>query len=520
MISAFMQRLRRERRPRLREGVRRARESMIDRFVAEWPRTHMGLAAGLAAFGGIFLLSFPVAAVWLLSRLPARLAGAVGPADWAIAAGTLLFAVLACLVTWQIARLRLSPPGTEVLEDGEAPRLFDAVDELCGLLGSAPVHRIVVTRRYEVELVRTPRSGFPLAFTNTLAIGLLVLLTLEPTHLRVLVARRIGQLAAGRHTPSGWLYILLQLWPQYRQHAGSAPAPLGWLLRAFFYGYVPLLRRLSRRAARQAELDADTRVLGVIDDQDVARALVNASVRERFLRDVFWPRLQPQHPATPQPRVLPYASMTNAVRGLEPAEWGRWLQRVMSGEHEPRTAQASLGERLDGIGYTAPPAPVVLAESAAHHYLGTSLTALIRRMDSRWFRGIMPLWNERYGQRQRAMQLIGALSARAGKGRLSVREAHAYAALAERLLPVSRISEVYRQLLSMGLSDADLNLRIGRHLLARGDEQGVVALGRIPPEDRARARAAARLLARYHTERGRPEAASRCLRQVLAGQPS
>jgi Tfp pilus assembly protein PilF len=88
--------------------------------------------------------------------------------------------------------------------------------------------------------------------------------------------------------------------------------------------------------------------------------------------------------------------------------------------------------------------------------------------------------------------------------------------LAERLFPASQAVAVYRQLLSLNVPDADLNLRIGRFLLARGEEAGVVALERAAAQDRTCARSVARLLARFFSERGQPETATRYLKEALA----
>jgi hypothetical protein len=480
----------------------------------------MGLNIGLSALGLLYLLSFPLAALLLLTGLPARVAGLAHPVDWAMLAGVVVVIALLGLVSWQIARLRFTLPGAEVLEPGEAPALFDTVDELCRLCGAAPVHRIVLSERFEVEMIRTPRFGYPFVFTNTLMVGLPVLLSLSPRQARVLMARRIGQFAAPHGVAGSWVYVLSRVWPMYRRHAASAPWPLSWPLRAFFPWYVPLLRRLSRRAARQAELDADARILTVIDDQEVADALVASTLRQRYLRDAFWPRLQPDQPAAPQPRSFPFARMTPAIQALGPQETRQWLDRVLSEADAGRGEHPGLRARLEHIGHGVAPVPGPLEEAAASHYLGASLAARVKRMDSLWLRAVLPAWRERYKRRQRSLGRIRTLAEKAKGGRLSVQEARGYAVLAERLLPGARVCAVYRQLLTMGVPDAELNLRIGRYLLARGDEQGVVALERVAAYDQTFARAAARVLARFFSERGQPEAASRYLKEALAGQAS
>ena len=520
MTPELRRRLRRARPSLVRARIRRGYRRTIERFVTRWPRTHMGVIVGLSALGFLYLLSFPLAALLLLTGLPARVAGLAGPVDWVMLAGVVMLIALLGLVSWQIARLRFTLPGAEVLEPGEAPVLFDTIDELCRLFRTAPVHRIVLSERFEVEMIRTPRFGYPFAFTNTLMVGLPVLLSLSPQQARVLMARRIGQLAAPHGVPGSWVYVLARVWPRYRRDAASAPRPLSWLLRAFFPWYVPLLRRLSRRAARQAELDADARLLTVIDDQEVAEALAASTLRQRYLDEVFWPRLQPDQPAAPQPRSFPYARMTAAIRALGPQKARQWLDRALSEADSGRGELPGLRARLDHIGHGVAPVPGPLEEAAAGHYLEASLAARVRRMDSLWFRGIMPAWRERYERRQRSLRHIRALAEKAKGGRLSVQEARGYAVLAERLLPGAQTCTVYRQLLTMGVPDAELNLRIGRYLLARGDEMGVVALERVAAYDRTFARAAARVLARFFSERGQPEAASRYLKEALAAQAS
>jgi hypothetical protein len=140
----------------------------LERFVNEWPRTHMGLAAALSSLGLVYLLGFPLVAAWLLLRLPGRAMQAGGAADWLVLGGVVVLIGVLGLVSWQILRLRFELPGGEVIGQTEAPALFDTVNELCELHGSPPVHRIVLTGGFEVEVIRTPRFGFPFAFSNTL----------------------------------------------------------------------------------------------------------------------------------------------------------------------------------------------------------------------------------------------------------------------------------------------------------------------------------------------------------------
>jgi hypothetical protein len=503
----------------IRGRVRQGWQHRIDRFVTEWPRTHMALVTALGAIGLVYLLAFPLFALKLLSGLPGRWAAAASAIDWVMVAAAAALAALLGLVSWQIARLSFRLPGNEVLENSEAPGLFDSVEELRVHYRSPPIHRIALTDRHDIEVIRTPRYGFPFLFTNTLMVGMPVLLTLTPGQFRVLLARRIGQFSIRDGGPGSWLYTLLRLWPQYLEGTPVPRTPVNWLLWVFFPWYVPLLRRLSRRAAVQVELDADVCALQVINDEAVAEALVAAMVRERFLAETFWPELEPAWPGTPQPRSFPYGRMTQTVQGLSPAEARRWLDKALSDEGRDGD-RPGLGTRLENVGHSTVPSPGPLDGTAAEFCLDASLAAQVKRMDSAWFRKIMPVWNERYALRQRALQRLKALAAKARGGRLGSEEARDYAALAERLLPPSQASAVHRQLVSMGIADADLNLRIGRYLLARGDEKGVTALERAAADDKGCAMSAARLLAQYFTRRGQPEAASRYLKQALAARAS
>jgi hypothetical protein len=488
----------------------------LERFVNEWPRTHMGLVAALSSLGLVYLLGFPLAAAWLLLRLPGRAMQAGGAADWLVLGGVVVLIGVLGLVSWQILRLRFELPGGEVIGHAEAPALFDTVDELCGLHGGPPVHRIVLTGGFEVEVIRTPRFGLPFAFSNTLVMGLPVLLSLDVPQARVLMARRIGQLAARHCRLSSWLHMSGHLWPQYRTGAGAAPPPLSWVLLAFFPWYLPVLRRLSRHAALQSEFDADTHAMSIINDLEVAQALVASAVRERYLAEVFWPGMLPEFPDSPRPRSLPYGQMTEAIRGLGVAGIRPWIERAWSGEAPDTGRIPGLRRRLEHLGYDKPPVPGPLAQSAASHYFGTSLGTWIKRMDGLWLQGNMPMWSERYGTRQRSLQRLNALAAKVQAGRLDAREARNLAVLAERLFPAAQAVAVYRQLLALDVPDAGLNLRIGRFLLAQGEEAGVVALERAAAQDRTCARAVARLLARFFSERGQPEIATRYLKEALA----
>ena len=127
----------------------------------------------------------------------------------------LAIAGLAGWTSIAISRLRPElPPGKPLLPN-DFPTLINRIYELRTTYNSPDIEHIRLTTRFDIDLDRTPASGFPLRFTNTLLIGLPVMSCMSPLHLKLLLARQIGHLALSRKQSNHRIIHLRHVWQQY-----------------------------------------------------------------------------------------------------------------------------------------------------------------------------------------------------------------------------------------------------------------------------------------------------------------
>ena len=365
-----------------RETVVRLMQPLFNRF------PHLALVSGVLGVlpGYIFLLMFPLAAVVLGWQLPIRYVYSGTVEEGLLVAAQSIAVLFALGMTFFLLRTSGTPPRGLLLDHSMAPALFDMIAELEEAYGRAVVHRIIIRHEYAVRVIKTPSFGLPFFTTNTLIIGLPVLLCLPPRHFKALLARRIGQ-GSGKHNYlSGWLFQLRTIWRSYRDHYATRRTLAARLCHAFFKAYVPLNNALSFFAARLDELEADRYALEVINDRDFIEVMSQEIVTRKFLQRVYWPKVYQLARRAHGKPCLPFHNMSRVIRkGLRREEMRHWIENAMrtpacAGHYFP-----SLPQRLENIGHTKPAMPVEVVETAAASLFNPkSLKQIIVHMDQQW----------------------------------------------------------------------------------------------------------------------------------------
>ncbi len=348
------------------------------------PNAYLLLTLLAAAGGYLFLFLFPALAVTMPVALYFSIPTAETPLQWFDAAIQLMLMLLGGAGTIKIATMRFSPPSGVELDKRRCPRLFELLEELGETYGHPRIDRVVLRDRFDVRIVKTPRSGFSFTTSHTLVIGLPVLLTLSPIDVHVLIARRIGQLAGRQSRINSWLYYLRDLWVQYQSHCSQRRS---WLVRplcSFFNWYVPRYRALSLGAARRSELRADLYAMQAINDRDVARAVCGQVMIDDYLTRTFWPGIVESVRSSMKPEKMPHARMAELFQGgLSAAEMDALLKRVANRRSNPQSTMPSLSERLDNMGHRKPLPLKPMAVSAARFYLGNACESCLQLVDKR-----------------------------------------------------------------------------------------------------------------------------------------
>lgn len=363
-------------------GLSQLLQSLVNRF------SPLGLLFGsLAALPGyLFLFFFPVITLVLVWNLPVLLYQAGSVMDWALIVISVSSLLLCGAISWFMVRTRFEEPSGLPLDHVMAPILFDLVGELESAYGRPVVDHIVLRSRFAIQITRTPRFGLPFLTTNTLEIGLPVLLSLPPDHVKALLARRIGQIGS-RHNPvSGWLYQLRSIWQLYSDNYARQENLPGRILFAFFRFYTPFYLSASVFAAHRDELEADRYALDVINDRDVAKVMSQEIVTRDFLKSMYWPKIRQLVQRGEETRYLPYSHMSAIVQKGINREFAKLsLTRALKEKEDFSTPIPPLAKRLEYMGFRKPATPSILTESAATAYIDTeTLTQLNREFDRRW----------------------------------------------------------------------------------------------------------------------------------------
>lgn len=354
------------------------------RLAARHPRVYLALTLSLGLCGYLFLLLFPA----LVVSMPLVLFHAIEPLmsaqDWFVVTVEVLLLALGAVMSYVIFNMRFAQPSGLELKQQDFPRLFELLAELSQEYGNPRIDRVVLRDRFDVRIVKTPANGFAFSTTQTLVIGLPVLITMSPLDVHVLLARRVGQLAGQHSRLNSWLYFLRDMWAQYLADCGTRGRRGLRPVCGFFGWYVPLYRAVSVPLARNSELDADRYALQAMNDHDTARAITCQELTDAYLTRTFWPGVIQTAKQSVKPEALPHAQMARLfAAGLPEEQLQATLKRIESRGRNPRTARPGLVERLDCIGHRKPLLPKALSVSAARFYLGGACDACIELVDRR-----------------------------------------------------------------------------------------------------------------------------------------
>ena len=371
--------------PFSKKWVNPLRDSYFFKLKENYPRFSFTLSITTAAIGILFLLLFP----YLLLTLPFELYDTVVHAenfkDWIDAGIQLTLISLGAAFSWAIYKLDFSAPtGLDVTKE-KFPHLFKLIDELLVDFGNPKIDKIIIRDKYEIRIVKTPRTGMPFFNTRTLIIGLPVLLTMSPLYFRALLARRIGQLST-QHTPvSTRLYFLNDIWNQFKISSKHSKNIFSKVLSYFFQLYSPLYQKILMPLLQEEELEADRYGMDLINDRDMVECLVYEEVVTQFLQNKFWPKIYHMAKRTKIPEFMPYSQMTKVVKaGISDNEISETIQTALKVEVNHPAPVPSLAARLNHLGHGKPLPPKRLNKTAAQYYLGNSLEKIIQLFDKRW----------------------------------------------------------------------------------------------------------------------------------------
>ena len=351
-----------------------------------FPRLYLSLVTAVALMGYLLLASFPILLIISAGNIYHIIAGKAALFTLAHSLWLALL-LLSTLVSFRIFTFRFPAIDGVRMRRERSPGLFKLLDSLQAENHHPEPDRVMVTDRFELQILKTPEFGIPLWTSTTLVIGLPFLQSLSASHFRCALSRKLAQFNGQDNTVTNWLYQLRDIWKLYlktlRGKRQFGDQPLYW----FFSLYTPLYRSISVSAAQLDELRADQQALDTINNDDLFKTIESIIIGKIFLSRHYWPSIRHMMKQDPKAGILPYAKLEQVIQSsLSQHNLGQWLEQHYNTERQPHSATPSLKARMDLLGRSRIKVPGSPQQSAALVYLDTVYQDVVQRIDEKWLK--------------------------------------------------------------------------------------------------------------------------------------
>ena len=487
------------------------------------PGLYHTLILFLACIGYAYLLLFPLLAVsavtflgysiYLESPQTWRLN------DWLLAAMLVILTAASARISYVLYKTKPEQPAGKPLLADKFPVLLNRISELVTTYGAPEIHHVKLTTHFRTEIIRTPLTGFPSIFVNTLLIGLPVMSCMSPLHLKLLLARQIGHLARAGNSQLHHIVYLRNVWNIYLHHYSQTWKTDTVLLRLFFSWYAPFFHLSTLPAMRLETHIMDQCMLDITHQENAAEVIAAFSIKNHYLETIFWPEINASAYKIPRPACLPFSSMDSALSAaLDPHTaqhiYEEEINRVTAADSET----PNLMTRLKTLGYDEFVMPSSKKETAAHQFLGDRLSVIQKQLDNIWYLKNKNIWSRRYQQGVEEKKRLKILREQAAQALLSNTEAREYLLLTEKYLEPEKALPLYREIIETNCMNADVCYELGRLLLKSGDPGGIDALQIAMDLNEERTTDCCNHIANYMTRQGNIKEAQHYRRIILEHQ--
>ena len=358
-------------------------------FVKQHPYSYFTMVIAVACMGYLYLLLFPVLAIIGLWALQVTAQQQVSAEMLSECLLWLALMVISIAITHHIVSMRFAPPKGVLLKAEQVPKLFALIHKYTQSKLSARIQHVIITEHFELDIRKTPVSGYPVWSHNSLVIGLPLLQCLSEEQFAHALQRRCLQLKLDRHLLGNWMFHLSGVWPRYA-NAFRARHRLGDQLIAWFFQiYASAYQRFSVYVAQQTELNLESAALAHINDGDLFKTIQTEAVSRYFYNKVYLPKIEQATAsgvAAPV-SVKPYAGLPSALKKVMTekriAQWLAILAQQPEGNREP---VPSLIQRMENIGHSRIKPPQLVTISAAKSLFGPAYPAIVQTIDKFWLK--------------------------------------------------------------------------------------------------------------------------------------
>ncbi len=387
----------------------------LERSAKEQPGAYQFQVGALAALGYAYIFGVVLGLLALIVGMiaggigivvyigthPGAGAGMVGAVKLLIPLGIGLAALIG--VVFRSFQVHFPAPEGFPVHRVQAPRLFAALDQICGTLDAPALHHVLITDEYNASVAQHPRLGLFGGYVNYLMLGLPLLEAVSPEQYRAVLAHEIGHLSRNHSRFSGWIYRVEATWHQMlstlqaERHGGIS------LFLPFFRWYSPYFAAYSFVLCRGDEYVADKCAAQIAGAETTAQMLISLRLKGRAFGQEFWGGLLDQAKTEPRlpDKIYPQLQASFKKPLLRAMQW---YEDALEERTDLTDTHPSLSERLAALGYrTVPggpldlpklplPLPPAAEETAAEWYLGPLVPHIAAPMEAQWRSNLADAW--------------------------------------------------------------------------------------------------------------------------------
>lgn len=483
--------------------VNRIQQKYSVRPLALRMRIALLVGLGYAGFLAVLLIVLMLAAALAVAALVAD----SEPSIFLMA----LVAILLAFGLWQALVFLWVPMQPEKARDvsrDEAPRLFQLLDTLQTDLHVTPFDHVQITPDFNAGVLLLPRLGVFGFNRKYLKLGLPLMLVLSPDQFAAVLAHEFAH-CSSRHDRFGrWIYRLRLTWLRVFAELREPLPPgcissLRTLVLRFVDWYWPRFNAHAFVLSRANEYEADRLADAYAGSTLMAEALVRIECFSRRLYDQFWSDMtQLAKSDSDVPDNILERIETFLGSDPEPADAARWLEQSARALTDNVDTHPSLSDRLRSLGcdvtqFTQDGFPQLPELSAANDFLGAAFSTITDDMNRHWqqenrlqWQNVFHLARRLEKQLEPTMTTASATTADTTSdadefdaGEFDVDQLWQQARTVCDLQGTAVGEPLLRKLLDRRPTHALANMKLGLHLLDRGQHEGEKFLLQVLKDD-------------------------------------
>ena len=354
----------------------------VESLLIKYQRIYLGFVFLLALIGYVLILVFPFLVLVAGENIFNNLINKPG-IDWLNTLIWFAVFIISALLCYQYFRFKPSSPLGLTISENNQPEIFKLVEKINAHFKRPVIHRIIITNRYELDIIKVPRWALPVWSRNTLVIGLPLLLCFSPQQFEYLMGRKLGQFSKKHNLITNWLYQLRGIWRQYYLSYGKKKRLDSMVIKWLFFAYSFLYSAASVYVVRRDELNADNYAMELFNHEYIREMMTADAVYRHYLNNTFWPAVKKAGSSID----TPHRKLSLIIHKVICDEKLTILiNEVFNTEPDWNSPYPSLQFRLKKIAHDTPYMPEKTDVSAASQYLGKSLNSMIDLMDKLWLK--------------------------------------------------------------------------------------------------------------------------------------